>query len=319
MIRNLWPFCVLAATLVWAQGNSEHPGAPAPNISPDTPVITIKGLCSQPGASAASGADSACTTVVTRTQFERLVTVLKAEKDPQSRQQLSTAYPQILVLAHEAEARGLDKQPNVQERLSFARLQILSRELVGQIQEEAAKVPDKDIEDYYRQNPGQFEQVSLERIIVPNQAQPKPDGKDVTANLDENAMTKLAEALRARAATGEDFTKLQKEAYGAAGLSGNTEPNPHMDKLRRRGLPLTHASVFDMKPGEVSPVISDATGHYIYKLESKETEPLDAVKSEISNALRRQRFEKMVHQVEEPFKTDVNHAYFGAEAKAPDD
>jgi hypothetical protein len=319
MIRNFWPFCVLATVFAWAQANSEHPAAPASTISPDTPVITIKGLCSQPGVSAASGPDSACTTVVTRAQFERLVTVLKAEKDPQSRQQLSTAYPQILVLAHEAEARGLDKQPGVQERLNFARLQILSRELVGQIREEAAHVPDKDIEDYYRQNPGQFEQVSLERIIIPIRAQPKPDAQGATGNLDETAMTKLAESLRARAAAGEDFTKLQKQAYEAAGLSGNTEPNPHMDKLRRRGLPLAHASVFDMKPGEVSPVISDATGHYIYKLESKEAESLEAVKSEISNTLHRQRFEKMVHQVEEPFKADVNHAYFGAEVKAPDD
>ena len=34
----------------------------------------------------------------------------------------------------------------------------------------------------------------------------------------EQAMTKLAEALRARAAAGEDIAKLQKEAFEAAGM-----------------------------------------------------------------------------------------------------
>jgi hypothetical protein len=38
-----------------------------------------------------------------------------------------------------------------------------------------------------------------------------------------------------------------------------------------------HQSVMDLKPGEVSEVISDPnSGHYIYKLVSKETLTLDA-------------------------------------------
>jgi parvulin-like peptidyl-prolyl isomerase len=336
-MRGFLPVGVLIAAMAWVQMNSssqaaapsassaqsENGGqasAPAADISPDTPVLTIKGLCSQPGQSSANGANPACKTVVTRAQFERLVEIMKMEKDPLSKQQLSTAYPQILVLARTAEERGLEKEPRVQERLRFARLQILSQELVSQIREEAAKVPEQDIEEYYRQNPNQFEEVSLERIVIPNRAQPKPGGQGATqADLDGNAMSKLADALRARAAAGEDFTKLQKEAYAAAGLSGNTEPNPRMDKMRRRGLPPAHAAVFDLKPGEVSPVISDSTGHYVYKMDSKETESLEAVKVEINNMLRRQRLENMIHQVEQAFATDVNHAYFGAEVKAKRD
>ena len=42
----------------------------------------------------------------------------------------------------------------------------------------------------------------------------------------------------------------------------------------------------DLKPGEVSEVISDPnSGHYIYKMVSKETLPLEAVKPEIRNTI----------------------------------
>lgn len=313
---------VLIAAMAWAQTNSGAPASgkengqraavPAATVAPNAAVLTIKGLCSEaaPG-SAAGPANSNCETVVTRAQFEELLLMLRSDKDPQTKHELTTAYPQLLVMAHEAEVRGVEKEARFQERIRFARLQILSQELIRELKEEAAQVPEKDIEDYYHQNADQFEQVSLDRIVVPNRAQGTKQG-----TLNEAGLTKLAETLRARAAAGEDFSKLQKEAYKAAGLGGDTEPNPRMEKLRRRGLPPAHASAFDLKPGEVSPVISDVSGHYIYKLESRETESVEAVKGEISKTLRQQRLEKLVHDVQQPFTTDVNQVYFGGEGKA---
>jgi hypothetical protein len=60
----------------------------------------------------------------------------------------------------------------------------------------------------------------------------------------------LAESLRARAAAGEDFAKLQKEAFEAAGMKMDS-PTVTMPKVRRTGLPPAHAAVFDLKVGEV--------------------------------------------------------------------
>jgi PPIC-type PPIASE domain len=328
-MRGFLPLIVLIATLTWAQMNSAAPaGAPgfAPgsdksgqaavavagasaNVPPNAAVLTIKGLCEEPGDSAGS-TNSRCATVITRAQFEDLVQMLRVEKDPEARRALMTAYPETLVMAHEAERRGIDKDARFEERLRFARLQILSQELVNRLKEEAAQVPQKDIEDYYQQNTSQFEQFSVERIVIPNRAQGTKQG-----SRDEAGMTQLANALQARAAAGEDFVKLQKEAYDAAGLSGGTEPNPRMEKMRRHGLPPTQTSVFDLKAGEVSAVISDDTGHYIFKLESKEIEPLDAVKSEISKTLRRQRMEKTVREIQQAFTTEVNRVYFGPDGK----
>jgi hypothetical protein len=70
--------------------------------------------------------------------------------DAESKRHLAKACPQFLVLAHEAEQRGLDKQPRFEERLDFAKLQILSQELMRQVQQEAAQAPAGDVEAYYR-------------------------------------------------------------------------------------------------------------------------------------------------------------------------
>ncbi len=70
-------------------------------------------------------------------------------------------------------------------------------------------------------------------------------------------MTKLADALRERAAAGKDFTKLQKEAFAAAGMKIES-PTVNLPKIRRTGLPQGHATVFDLKVGEISQAISDA-------------------------------------------------------------
>lgn len=313
---------LLLASLVAAQSRpaktaNDDDDKPAKNVqaskvAPDDTVLTIKGLCLQEGA----GDKAGCLVTVTRAQFEKMVKAIQPTMDKQSQQHLAKSYPQFLVMAQEAEKRGLDKSPEFEERLRFARLQILSQELVHQLQDESAKVPDKDIEQYYQQHSGEYEEATVERVVIPNRREAKPG--TAPSSEDEQAMTKEADALRVRAAAGESFAKLQKEAYEFAGVSGNTEPNPSMGKLRRRGLPIAHASVFDLKAGEISQVISDATGHYIYKIDSKETQSLDDVKPEITSVLRRARMQALIRNIEQRVTTDENHAYFGPPAKDDD-
>jgi len=66
-----------------------------------------------------------------------------------------------------------------------------------------------------------------------------------------------------------------------------------------------------MKPGEISPVISDAGGYYIYKLVAKELQPLGEAETEIYKTLEKQRMAAMMQKVEESVTTDANQAYFG--------
>jgi len=341
-MRNVWTILLLFGSIAWGQA---LPAAPTPKraspatkhaddddedakakpasvskVAPNAAVLTINGLCSklatQPGVKpAATSAHAACQTAVSREQFEKLVIALMPEMSPQTKRQFANSYPRLLVMAHEAQTRGLDKGTRFEQILAFARLQILSQELVRDFKEEAAKVPENDIADYYRSNAAAFEQVTVERIFVPARKQMDASSEKLPGDTQAqqkaaaDEMTKEAEALRVRAAAGEDFTRLQQEAYDAAGFKTSAAPSA-AQKLRRTQLAASQVSVFDLKPGEVSPVFSDSTGNYIFKLVSKGQQPLTEVRAEIRSTLQTQRLHAMMDRVDHSFTTDVNQAYF---------
>jgi len=88
-------------------------------------------------------------------------------------------------------------------------------------------------------------------------------------------------------------------------------PTVNLPKVRHTGLPPAHAAVFDLKAGEVSQVINDSGGHYIYKVNSKDEPSLDQVKDEILNTLKNQRTREMMDKMNGSFKVETNDAYFG--------
>jgi hypothetical protein len=236
-------------------------------------------------------------------------------------------------MSTEARKKGLDKTPQYEQTLKFAKMQILTQQLQRSIQEDAAKVPDSELQEYYKEHKADFEQYSLDRLFVPRtkqdveakdedektdkdekltEEQQKAKQAEEKAKTDqaEQTMTKLAEDLRARAAAGEDFVKLQKEAFDAAGMKIES-PSVNLPSVRRNGLPPQHATVFDLKQGEVSQVINDSGGHYIYKVNSKQDLPFEQVKSEIHSTVQNQRMREMMEKVNNSFKVETNEAYFG--------
>jgi bifunctional DNA-binding transcriptional regulator/antitoxin component of YhaV-PrlF toxin-antitoxin module len=330
--------CLLLAGLAYGQAappvtppaatpSASTDKAPEIKVGPDDAVITLKGFCAD-----ATQQGDACKTVISRAQFEKLAESLQPGMSPAIRRQLATAYSRMLRMSSVAEKRGLDKQRKFEEKMNFARMQVLSGELSSALQEDAGKVTDGDIDDYYKKNEASYEQATFARIFVPRAKQivnpvvrPKAGttaGAKASATASTNklpteaqkkaseeAMTKLAAGLRARAAKGEDPDTLQKEAYVAAGLPGNA-PSTKMEKVRRTTLPANHQAVMDLKPGEVSEVISDPnSGHYIYKLVSKETLSVDTVKPEIRSTISSQRYRDSMQNFQG--NVDLNDAYFG--------
>src|SRR5713226_2796909 len=305
--------------------------APETKVGPDDTVVTLKGFCAD-----ATQQGDACKTAITRAQFEKLAESLQPGMSPAIRRQLATAYSRMLRMSTVAEKRGLDKAPKFEEKMNFARMQVLSGELSSALQEDAGKVTDGDIDDYYKKNEPSYEQATFARIFVPRAKQivnpvvkPKAGAKagaktgakdtpttrtnqpptEAQQKTAEETMKKVAADLRARAVKGEDPDNLQKEAYVASGLPGNP-PNTKMEKVRRTTLPANHQAVMDLKPGEVSEVISDPnSGHYIYKLVSKETLSLDTVKPEIRNVISGQRYRDTMQGFQG--NVDLNDAYFG--------
>jgi hypothetical protein len=319
------------------------------SVPADAAVITVNGVCpatpkaatpkatattsaTAPKAPAAKTSSADCKTIITKTEFEKLANGVSPNITPQLKKQLANVLPRLIAMSTEAKKKGLDKSPRYEETVKFAKMQILTNELQRSIQEEGAKVPPEQIASYYKEHPDAFEQYNLDRIFVPRSKQDTDDDEKEAADKDaklteeqqkakqekekaeqeagEQAMSKLAENLRSRAAAGEDVMKLQKEAFDAAGMKIES-PTVNLPKVRRTGLPPAHAAVFELKAGDVSQVISDSGGHYIYKVNSKDSLALDQVKDEIHSTLQNQRTRELMDKVNGSFKVDANEAYFG--------
>jgi hypothetical protein len=357
-MRMSWLLCVLLVAMAWGQAAPSTPSPAPPAAPPDNSasvpdnavVITVVGVCpAQPKATAAktpvpksaTPAKSAaktgddCKTTITKGEFEKLAKAVAPNPagplSPQLKRQLAGVLPRLIALSEYAKKQGLDKKPEFAETMKFVKMQVLANQLQREIQQQAADIPESEMDKYYKENPQTYEQYSLERIFVPRtkqadnevnadaekdeklteeQKKAKEAAEKAKADEAEQSMTKLAEYLHGKAVGGEDFTKLQKEAYDAAGMKIDS-PNVKMPNVRRTGLPPAHAAVLDLKAGEVSQVISDAGGHYIYKMVSKTEIPLDQVKTEIHNKLQNDHMRERMDKLNNSFKSDTNEAYFG--------
>jgi hypothetical protein len=339
--------CLLLGTLAWGQQIPAQPTVPpefrppatvpatdtdnddqevapasASKVAPDAAVVTIKGLCAHTP-STTSASNPPCETVITRAQFDSLADAILTNMKPAMKRQIAEVYPNLLAMAREAEARGLENSPRFRERIAFARVQILSQELIRQIDEQSANIPQKDIEDYYQRHIADFKKATLERVFVPihkrtdslPKEQATPEALKAQQKEGEEAMSRVAEELRTKAVAGEAFMQLQKEAYAAAGATA-VPPNPSLGQVSASSLPSNHASVFDLNPGEVSQVFSDSAGHYIYKVDAKGTEPLEEVADQIRKTLQNQHREQVIQAVKQPISTQINEAYFGPTGKS---
>ena len=315
------------------------PAPEPPKVGPDDVVLTIKNYCAD-----TSLQGDACKTTLTKTQFEKLADALQPNMSPAMRRQLATAYARMLTMSAAAEKRELDKTPHFEEAMHFARMQILSQDLSKALQSDSNNVSDQDIKDFYDKNQANFQQATFIRIFVPHtkrvdtsaQATKKAGDKDEDEDEDkaadskaaasktkpeaktpsaedqekagEEAMKKEAARLRTRLVAGDDPEKLEKAAFAAGGLPG-TPPPTKMENMRLNSLPPAHKAVMELKVNEISEVISDPSGNYIYKMVGKDELPLDKVKTEIKNQLSSQRYRDAMKAYQN--NADLNDAYFG--------
>jgi parvulin-like peptidyl-prolyl cis-trans isomerase-like protein len=303
-----------------AEGSALPPTASS--VAPTAAVITIHGFCPAAQATGAKDSRADCKTVVTRAEFEKLADSLQPNMPPQLRQQLANRYPQIVYMAAEARKQGLENDPHYLALLKFTKMELLGMELQRSLEEQAGRVSNAEVQNYYKKNPQDFEQASIERIYIPKIRQtdtPKPGStpEEVQKSREDSiaAMAKVADDLHARAAAGENFDKLQKEAYDAAGMKATVPPTLG-PKVHRNNLPTTQSSVFDMKPGELSQVINDPQGFFIYRMQSKTTPSFADVKDEIRNTLRDERLKAAQSKMQGSVSADLNKDYFGESEQA---
>ena len=322
--------CLILAGAASGQANSQPELKPRPsnpvedlqpgensNVSPDTPVITINGVCDKSGTPAAD-----CKTIVTRAEFERVIRTIQPNMPKAQQRQFATRYVNVLLLAGKAHELGLDHGPEFDEQMNLARLQVLARLGGEQLQKDAGKVSDSEVEAYYHEHSGDFKTISYDRIYVPKQKQTdttglKPNDPDAQKKREasEKEMKEEADKLRARAAAGEDFAKLQQEAYDFAGMKLKAS-NTRVDKVRKNALPPTDTAIFELKKGDVSQVFSDPQGFMIYKVEDFQDQPLADIHEEVARTLQGEKLKKASESLQKTAASDTTYddAYFATPA-----
>ncbi len=210
-------------------------------------------------------------TIVTKAQFENLVDALNPQMTAINRRQLAESYPRLLLFADKARELGLDQDPRFADAMRFASIQLLTQRLNRYFEQQASRISDSDVENYYKGNAIKFERGELLRIFVPKQTRQtqNPGSGEHSSGVVDSSMLAVAKTIQAKAAAGEDFQQLQKEAFEAACISSGS-PTVSTGKIAAVRLPLDHQKVFEMQPGQVSDVIAESGGYYTYKVVSKE-------------------------------------------------
>jgi parvulin-like peptidyl-prolyl isomerase len=279
----------------------------SPQLTASDPVITIHGLCDAASGVKANG--KACNTVITKQQFDDVLNGLNAlgpQLLPMQKRAVAEGYVATLINYEAAKKAGVERDPRFAEVLRLARMRAMADMYKALMQEKASKVSPEEIQAYYKNNTGKFEELTVRRVTLPryNSANLKDDAYAAKAR-------KVAEDIHARAAKGEDLDQLQKEAFAAMGIS-----NPPTTKMGpvRRGLfaPEQEKQLFALKPGEVTALIEQPSSFIIFKLEGREMLTMDKAKDDITRILVKQHMEQQEQAQSQAIKVDYNDQYVGA-------
>ncbi|HZU34184.1 MAG TPA: peptidylprolyl isomerase [Candidatus Angelobacter sp.] len=267
------------------------------------PVITIHASCANLGTGKAT---DSCTRVVNKQEFDVVVNGLNAIGPallPMQKRSVAEGYANTILNYEAAKKAGVEKDPRFAEVMRLARMRAMGDMYRAMMQEKASKVTAEEIQSYYKDNPGKFEELTVRRVTLPRY--------NVNNLKDEEfaeKARKVADEIHDRAAKGEDLEALQKDAFETLGLK-----NPPTTKMApvRHGVfaPEQEKQLFALKPGEVSGVIEQSSAFIIFKLEGRETLTQEQAKDEITRAIIKQHQEKQ--ESASAIKIDYNEQYLG--------
>jgi hypothetical protein len=292
----------------------------AADVPMDAPVIVISnaympGYC-EPGEKDPKTGKSKTPTdcVITRAAFERLFDAvpkpggeMKAADAPASmRRSIATTYASMIGWSKDATRRGLENSPRVQEQLRLARVQILERAMKETLQKENANPAEALIAAYYKDNLKSYQELNLERVLIPQIADPDPANPSA-----ERAKVSADDAnkYQARAVAGEGMEALQQEIWKKLNKKGDA---PRVNATRRHNTmrPEQEAVVFPLKEGEVSVVLPEGVNFVFYKVKSRKTLGLDEVKEEIRRSLAAQATQDAEARLNEEHQPKLGEVYF---------
>jgi PPIC-type PPIASE domain len=277
-----------------AQEGQQSGQTPAPavkaDLPPDTPVITINGLCASElmsgdltallnhGAAtspAGKGIDPSCKTVVTLQQYLQLVAAAGGKSKPGNPPNFARQYIEKLIYATKAREAGNDKEPGFQDKLRYAYVQNLSISTLIEMQRQAVDITDADTEKYFQEHPERFVRMHLQQISIPKRELHGDESPLVPAKpnpVEQEEMHQLALKFQKEAAAGGNIDKLEAKAYKAA--HNDSVPDTDLgEPVAEEVPPEFRKLIFDLQPGQVSAVVENDHEYLIYKCVDRHTVP----------------------------------------------
>jgi PPIC-type PPIASE domain len=279
-------------------------------VPADATVVTLRGVCKRD--QKAESPD--CKTVITRAEMDRIVALLAPSAPHASPQQIVIGYVRLLAAATLAEERKLENNPAVAKELEgqerIARLQVLAKAFYKQIAEgDAVNPTTAEIQKYYADHPLEFEEGELWRLSIP-----KSSGLRGARSADPAIVKAVMDGLERQAVAGYDFDQIQLQAYKDLGIN-RVPPSTSLTAVRRSSLLPDEAAVFDLQPGEVSPVIETYTNLVILKLVSKQAARLDSVIPEIRSDLKPALLQREIQSASKNVSAEFDLTYLGMPAQ----
>jgi hypothetical protein len=208
-----------------------------------------------------------------------------------NRKEFVRQYVLMDALSRMAEKDGLDKESPAKERLLWGRMQLLAQaqyeKVLGQI-----PVPEDALKQYYEKNKVLYTEAKVKVIYISFSANPaaSPDPKAKKPLTETEAKAK-AERLLKELRAGADFAKLAKQ---------NSEDPTSAEKGGDFGTVKYSASlpaeikkvIFSLKPKELSEVLQQPNGFYIFGTDEVTVQPYASVRDKIIDAVKTAEFDK---------------------------
>ena len=288
------------------------PAAPAARPAVKTPA---------PVAPAAVAPDKVILAVgdqkMTAAQFEELLQAFPPQVQAQARGEQRRAFAeqfvQLKLVAQEAQRRGLDQQPKVQQQLAIQRENLLASLL---FQDMMANLPvDAAAEHkYYDAHKADYEEAKAHHILVRFKGSPVPLGagkKDLT---DAEALAK-AQDLRKQILAGKDFAAVAKAESDDTGSATN---GGDLGAFTRETMVKEFADAAFANPvGSVSEPVKTQFGYHLIKVDSREAKTFEQAKPEIERKLRPEMVKAQIDALRAKSNVVIDDAFFGPATPPP--
>ena len=270
-------------------------------VTPDTPVATVDGRR------------------VTAGELQSILRGLPAAAQQQamrSPSQFLEQYGLLRRLSSLAEKEGLEKQSPWKDQIEYNRMVALAQAQLAKVSNET-KATQEEIQKHYEGNKERYDQVKVKAIYIPFSATPpaNPDPKAPKVLAEAEAKAK-AEKILAEIRGGADFVKMVKEHSGDPTSAANNGDFGAIRRSDRLPDPIKTA-IFALKAGELSEPIRQPNGFYLFRVEEKSIEPLDQVKSRISEELKQTKMNEWMNGTRKSIEVKIENEAFFTRAGAP--